>query len=1169
MIVYFADRQINILGQATTELPEGLTVIEDLKTEDVETGVAVFECKIPFDKKTRAAVEACTEVGNYILINDGDEDELYTIIDAEIDTKNQEAYIYAEDGGMDLLNEICGAYEAEEAYPITYYINKYAAGAGFQIGVNEAASLTRKLSWDGESTAAERIASVATQFDGCEVSYSFEVEGLAVTKKYINIYKERGKDIGVPLALNREVDGIVTIKSIANLATALQCTGGTPENKDDPITLKGYEYDDGDFYVDGDVLKSRQALKRWNRYLWKNEQAEQAGGHIVKLFSYDTTSQQTLCTHAITELKQIRDTAVNYEVDIKKMPENTKIGDRVNIVDDAGNLYLSARILKLETSRADQSCKATLGEFLIKSSGISQRVADLAAQFAATSTSAARALAIAETAKATATEAQTQVDGAITSVEEALAAVEAATETVEEAKAAAANAQAAADNAQAIVDNVEDKITSLETSVNNAQIAADNAQLAAETADSKAEEAKTAAEQAAKDATDAKQAAATAQNTADTATTKAEEAQSTADVAKTDAATAQATAEAAKADAEQAQKDIDDLKNSLETITSTMTANYVRETDLTETEAHLQSQISQNAAQVTSLVSEVTTIDETANNAKEQAEAAQTAAATAQAQADQATADATAAQTAADEAAAAATAAQNEADTAKAAAATARSVADKAEADLEAAKADLAAVSSRVDSTEEEIVAAQKAVEAAQTAADTAQASAQEATEKANTAQFTANTAASNASDAQTAANNAASQAALAQKVADEAKGNAEAAQTKANEAATIAAEAQRTADTAVTNAANAQAQADAAVQAAADAQAAADDADAKAAAAAADLATAKQNLVDVVGRVDATEAEVEEAKNAVNAAQAAADKAKEEAEAAQATADTAKANAATAQTAANNAKTAADNAQAAANEAQQAADDAKIAVDALAVRVTTAETNITQNTEQIALRAKKTEVEQTLGGYYKKEETEAAIQLESDSIISEVSSNYATSERVTTAESMIQQIANSLTSLIRDGNGGSLIKQDSSGFYYFDISEIESGLSDTANGLNDLEGIVLDANGEIDVLKSTAEALRARTEYVRSYVDANGQPCLELGEGDSAFKLRITNTEIQFAEGTAIPARMNRQMLIIEKAMVRNELQFGDDEEVADGVWIWKRRSNGNLGLMWKGVNS
>ena len=174
--------------------------------------------------------------------------------------------------------------------------------------------------------------------------------------------------------------------------------------------------------------------------------------------------------------------------------------------------------------------------------------------------------------------------------------------------------------------------------------------------------------------------------------------------------------------------------------------------------------------------------------------------------------------------------------------------------------------------------------------------------------------------------------------------------------------------------------------------------------------------------------------------------------------------------------------------------------------------------------------------------------------------------DRIESAEATIQQLADSISSLVRK-NGQ---RQEADGLWYFDISEIEKNVSDTANGLSDLSGLVYTANGEIDVLKSTAAALQERTEYVRSYTDANDQPCLELGEGDSVFKVRITNTEIQFAEGTAVPTRINRNMLIIEKAMVKNELQFGDEEdEGISGVWIWKRRANGNLGLMWKDVVS
>ena len=1005
MIVYFADRYMNIVGQASTMLPKGLKIIEDMKTEDVETGVAAFECTLSFsnlNEDERRKVNECAAVGNYILRQSGDADkvdEFYTIIESEEDTKDQTILIYAEDAGLDLLNEIVGEYVADKAYPITHYVNKFAYDSGFKIGVNEAADLTRTLSWDGESTATERLASVATQFD-CELSYSFEIDNLRIKNKYINIHKERGKDIGDEVRLNKSVDSIVTTKSIANLATALKVTGGTPEAEEGeetdteskPITLDGYKYDDGDFFLEGTYLKSRKAVEKWSRYL--SEDGDYTG-HICKTFTYDTTSQQELCNRAITELKKLCEIEVNYEVDITKLPENAKIGDRINIVDDDGGLYLSARILKLETSETNDTKKATLGEYLIKNDGIHQKVLELAEQFAKQSQDAARALAIANAAKAQAVSAKAQADDAISGAEEAQRVADDAKSAVDAATESATDAQTKANAATEAVDKVEEDVASIEKTVNDANAAAEQARQAAATAETKASEAQTAALEAKEQATAAEAAANTATTKAETAESKSEEAQTVASQAKEEAATAKETADAAKLDAEQAEADIAALGESLTTLSNTMTADYARKTELTETEASLQSQISQNAAQIQSTVEKTLEIDETANNAAEQAAQAQSTADSAQEQADKAIADAEAAQQAADAAALAATNAQSEADKAKAAAATAQSVADKAEEALAAAVADLATVQGRVDATEEEIAAAQEAVNTAQAAADKAKADAADATLKANAAQSTADTAVADAANAQTAANEAASAAALAQQTADAAKGDAAAAQAAADQAAATAAEAQRTADTAVQDAATAQSKANEAAAAATAAQAAADEADTKAQQAATDLAAAEQNLADVTSRVGATEEEVAAAQQAVETAQAAADKAKADAATAQQTADTAKTNAANAQTAADNAKAAADNAQKAADDAQKAADDAQDAVDALAVRVTKTETDIIQTSEQIKLLATKEEVTETLGGYYTKEETEALINVEAEEITIGVSKTYATKNEV------------------------------------------------------------------------------------------------------------------------------------------------------------------------------
>ena len=78
---------------------------------------------------------------------------------------------------------------------------------------------------------------------------------------------------------------------------------------------------------------------------------------------------------------------------------------------------------------------------------------------------------------------------------------------------------------------------------------------------------------------------------------------------------------------------------------------------------------------------------------------------------------------------------------------------------------------------------------------------------------------------------------------------------------------------------------------------------------------------------------------------------------------------------------------------------------------------------------------------------------------------------------------------------------------------------------------------------------------HIGTYED---EPCIELGESDSDFKLIITNTRIMFMEGTTVPAYINNQSLHITKAVI--------EEEIQQGEFVWKVRDNGNMGLMWKG---
>lgn len=374
MILYFVNRNLEVLGLASTNLSVGYEVIDDELIENVDTGVANFTASVAWSDDTRLQLEDWMSVGNYVLTEHENEAVMFTIITSETDTADKAVTIYAEDAGLDLINEIAPAFAADEAHGIEWYISEFLGDSEFEIGTNEIPEKERTLSWDGTSTVTERIRSIATQFDNAEISYSFEVNNLQITHKYINIWEKRGTDAGQELRLDRDINSFRVINSVEELYTGLVVTGGTPEGEDSPITLEGYDYDDGDIFVEDGKLYSREGADRWGRM---------ATGisYIMGVYSFDTVSQAELCERAVAYLTQHKEPAVNYEIDIERGLESSRIGDRINLVDDKGEVYVSARILELKTSVTQQRKEATLGEYLIKSSGVSDKVLELAGQF--------------------------------------------------------------------------------------------------------------------------------------------------------------------------------------------------------------------------------------------------------------------------------------------------------------------------------------------------------------------------------------------------------------------------------------------------------------------------------------------------------------------------------------------------------------------------------------------------------------------------------------------------------------------------------------------------------------------------------------------------------------------------------------------------------------------
>ena len=169
------------------------------------------------------------------------------------------------------------------------------------------------------------------------------------------------------------------------------------------------------------------------------------------------------------------------------------------------------------------------------------------------------------------------------------------------------------------------------------------------------------------------------------------------------------------------------------------------------------------------------------------------------------------------------------------------------------------------------------------------------------------------------------------------------------------------------------------------------------------------------------------------------------------------------------------------------------------------------------------------------------------------------TRTRMTETESLIQQLSESIMTLVTDDNGESLMVQTETG-WTFSTAQIQNVVNTTAENLSSLTDEMGDVNTTVNALKQAVSDLGILNDYVKitTYED---EPCIELGESDSDFKLMITNTRIMFMEGSSMPAYINNKSLYIKTAVIEEELQQGE--------FVWKARANGNLGLIWKGVTS
>lgn len=164
---------------------------------------------------------------------------------------------------------------------------------------------------------------------------------------------------------------------------------------------------------------------------------------------------------------------------------------------------------------------------------------------------------------------------------------------------------------------------------------------------------------------------------------------------------------------------------------------------------------------------------------------------------------------------------------------------------------------------------------------------------------------------------------------------------------------------------------------------------------------------------------------------------------------------------------------------------------------------------------------------------------------------------RITNISFSINELKNMLSSLVTDETGGSLMTQTASG-WVFSMSKYQTALNEIKETIEKLEENKADSL-TIEELEEAIHSLNGKTSYVLKGETESGQPCILLGEQDSDFKLRITNTSIDFMENESKVAYISDGVFFGDKIIAEKTLQIGTESR-----FVWETRENGNLGLVY-----
>ena len=172
------------------------------------------------------------------------------------------------------------------------------------------------------------------------------------------------------------------------------------------------------------------------------------------------------------------------------------------------------------------------------------------------------------------------------------------------------------------------------------------------------------------------------------------------------------------------------------------------------------------------------------------------------------------------------------------------------------------------------------------------------------------------------------------------------------------------------------------------------------------------------------------------------------------------------------------------------------------------------------------------------------------------------TSSEQNVLQSNLEQLNAVFQSFVQAGTDSTLFQQTSDGFT-FNFESLKTNISNNTNNLADIQSKLTSDEQELASVEEAVNAvdnrLQEQSSYIRFGTTSSGDPQIELGSINSPFKVRITNTSVDFMDSENRVAWISNNQLNITSATVSKELKVGD---VNGSGYIWQKRSNNHLGL-------